>query len=369
MKAFWHYYVLTFQRIFGNSSVLVTLVLSVVFYSFFYPAAYQSQQGGLLPVVVVDESPSQLSARLINAVEKSDNVQVIAVVAQFDEATAMLKRQEADAIVFLPANMEHSLRQGGEGLGIYVSTAYFLRTKQIVAGVVGSMAAVANDYLERFTNASAYKPEQLIHPLPLFNPLSGYGSYIVPAVAPLIIHQTILLGLSMLVAGWRENGWRLRCGEFAGMLGSVLTIGCLGCLYLFGFTFWFNDYPRAGNFGLMLCAIPVFVLAVIGLALVLASYLDMAERSGHLLVVTSVPLFLLSGVAWPLQAMPAWLAGVASLLPSTVGINTFVRLNQMGVNTADVVWQLLYLGVVALGLNVWAYKRLRQAPVSNKGCE
>ena len=108
MNAFWHYYVLTFKRIFGNGSVLVTMVLSVVFYSFFYPAAYQSQQGGLLPVVVVDEAHSQLSARLINAVEKSDNVQVIAVVAQFDEATAMLKRQEADAIVFLPANMGSS---------------------------------------------------------------------------------------------------------------------------------------------------------------------------------------------------------------------------------------------------------------------
>ena len=73
------------------------------------------------------------------------------------------------------------------------------------------------------------------------------------------------------------------------------------------------------------------VLAAIGLALVLASYLDMAERSGHLLVFTSVPLFLLSGVAWPLQAMPAWLAGFSSSLPSTVGINTFVRINQMGV--------------------------------------
>ena len=364
MNAFWHYYVLTFKRIFGNGSVLVTMILSVVFYSFFYPAAYQSQQGGLLPVVVVDEAPSQLSARLINAVEKSENVEVVAVVSQFSDATSMLKQQQADAIVLLPAHMENNLRQGGEGLGVYVSTAYFLRTKQIAAGLVGSMASVVNEYLARFSSASAYKPEQLIHPLPLFNPLSGYGSYIVPAVAPLIIHQTILLGLSMLVAGWRETGWRLREGEFAGMVGSVMTIGCLGCLYLFGFMFWLNDYPRAGNFSLMLIAIPLFVLAAIGLALVLASYLDMAERSGHLLVFTSVPLFLLSGVAWPLQAMPAWLAGFSSSLPSTVGINTFVRINQMGVTGSDVVWQLVYLGLVGMGLNAWAYLRLRQAPHS-----
>ena len=77
----------------------------------------------------------------------------------------------------------------------------------------------------------------------------------------------------------------------------ALTIGTLGCLYLFGFTFWLNDYPRGGNFFGMLCAVPIFISAVIGLAFFIASYLDTSERAGHLIVFSSVPLFLLSGTA------------------------------------------------------------------------
>lgn len=45
--------------------------------------------------------------------------------------------------------------------------------------------------------------------MPLFNTLSGYGSYIFPAVASLIIHQTIVLGLAMLVASYREQHEKL----------------------------------------------------------------------------------------------------------------------------------------------------------------
>jgi hypothetical protein len=35
------------------------------------------------------------------------------------------------------------------------------------------------------------------------------------------------------------------------------------------------------------------------MAMLLASYLDISERAGHLIVFTSIPLFLLSGAAWP----------------------------------------------------------------------
>ena len=38
----------------------------------------------------------------------------------------------------------------------------------------------------------------LIHQSALFNPLSGYGSYIFPAVAPIIVYQTIVLVLPCL---------------------------------------------------------------------------------------------------------------------------------------------------------------------------
>jgi ABC-2 type transport system permease protein len=54
--------------------------------------------------------------------------------------------------------------------------------------------------VEKFGNISHFSPAISIHQTPLFNTMSGYGSYIFPAIAPLIIHQTIVLGLGMLLA-------------------------------------------------------------------------------------------------------------------------------------------------------------------------
>ncbi|KAF5276380.1 hypothetical protein FQR65_LT16373 [Abscondita terminalis] len=147
-------------------------------------------------------------------------------------------------------------------------------------------------------------------------------------------------------------------GQLGPSFLAALTIGCLGCFYLFGFTYWLNDYPRGGNFWGMLFAVPIFISCVIAMAMVLASYLDISERAGHVIVFTSIPLFLLSGAAWPLAAMPHWMQAFAHILPSTQGINLFIQLNQMGVPTFIVIPKLIYLGSLFAILMIWAYLRL-----------
>ena len=61
--------------------------------------------------------------------------------------------------------------------------------------------------------------------------------------------------------------------------------------------------------------------------MLVGSLVDMPERVGHLIVVTSVPLFLLTGTAWPHAAMPEWMQYLAWILPSTNGVQMFVQLN------------------------------------------
>src|SRR5690606_42146833 len=86
-----------------------------------------------------------------------------------------------------------------------------------------------------------------VRQIPLFNALSGYGSYVFPGVAPLIIHQTILLGLSMLILVYRERKVELNANAFIGMCLAVFTTGSLGCFYLFGCRFWLLVYTCVCN--------------------------------------------------------------------------------------------------------------------------
>ncbi|WP_130802139.1 ABC transporter permease [Acinetobacter ihumii] len=363
MKKFLHYYFETFKNIFKNSSILTTVILSVFFYSFFYPTAYKAEHAESLPIVIVDEEQSVVTSTIIAQVTHSPNVEIKAVTANFLEAQQMVRNQKADGILYLPENLSNSIRRGEVGgIGLYISTAYFLKTKDIGLGLATAIENAIREQAQRFGQISHFRPELSIHQIPLFNTLSGYGSYIFPAVAPLIIHQTIILGLGMLIGGFREHHWRPSAPEFWGIFACFFSIGCLGCFYLFGFIFWLNDYPHGGNFWGMLLAVPIYVSCITALGLFFGSLLDMSERAGHFLVFTSIPLFLLSGIAWPIQAMPLWIQGFTESLPSTHAIQLFIQLNQMGTLSYFILPKLIFLGCAGAIFLIIAYYRLVMHP-------
>ncbi|HBM2653488.1 TPA: ABC transporter permease, partial [Enterobacter hormaechei subsp. hoffmannii] len=75
------------------------------------------------------------------------------------------------------------------------------------------------------------------------------------------------------------------------------------------------------------------------------------------LVFTSIPLFLLTGTAWPIQAMPQWMQIFSALLPSTHAVQLFVQLNQMGVHLSAVMPKLMILMLMTVIFLALAYYR------------
>jgi len=201
MKSLWFYYLQSFKDIVSHGTIFTTLILSVLFYSFFYPTAYQAQQAEALPIIIDDEEQSSLSTRIIGQVAQSPNVEIQAITGNFAEAKQWMESQKADGILLLPDNLSQSLRHGETGgIGLYLSTANFLVTKQIGLGLATSVEQTLADYTE-----TALARSRIFH-LPF---LCIKFLYLIrcPAMAAmsflrlhlLIIHQTILLGLSMLI--------------------------------------------------------------------------------------------------------------------------------------------------------------------------
>ena len=360
INEFLGFYIQAFKDIVKNSSIFTTLIVSVLIYSFFYPTAYKAERAEFLPIVIVDEEQSVVTNQIIDAVSKSPNVEIREITGNFADAEYMVKSHQADGILLLPNNLSNSIRRGETGgIGLYLSATNFLAIQKIGLGLASSLENALAVQIEKFGQASAFSPAISVHQIPLFNTLSGYGSYIFPAVASLIIHQTILLGVCMLIAGYREKQWRPSTTQFWAIASVIFTIGVLGCFYLFGFTLWLYEYPHGGNFWGLMIGVPIYISAVIGLAMFLASFLDMPERAGHVFVFTSVPLFLMSGIAWPHAAMPEWIQLLGNALPSTQGIQMFIKLNQMGVPTSIVMPHLIYLGSFSAICFVLAYYRLK----------
>ena len=194
---------------------------------------------------------------------------------------------------------------------------------------------------------------------PLYNPSEGYGSYVMLAVLMLILQQTLLIGIGMLGGTTRERKrfhflipvGNKRGGTIPIVLGkgaAYLTIYAANTIYVLGIMpKVFNYAHRADPISMVFFMLP-FLLAVIFLAMALASIYRNREHSMLVLVFTSIPFVFFSGISWPYESLPDWIKAIAQLIPSTQGIRGLLKLNFMGAPFSSVWREWLQLWLLAL---------------------
>jgi ABC-2 type transport system permease protein len=110
-----------------------------------------------------------------------------------------------------------------------------------------------------------------------------------------------------------------------------------------------------------------FLLAVIFLGIALSTIFRTREMAMLLLLCTAMPFILVSGFSWPILAMPAWLKNLAMLLPSTTGIDGFMKISILGAELRDVMfnWFFLWcLAAVYFIISVFAMKTIIKKSVN-----
>ncbi len=355
----------TLRDVFSDRSLLSTMVLSVLLYGFYYPLAYTQQAARDLAVIAVDLDGTSISRSVLRAADATREVMLIDQTTSFADARARVERREADGIILIPKNLEASVLRGEPGgIALFLSAANLVRAKAIGNAIAAALGGIVEEAVaERAGMLKIEGPPIRVEERALFNVTGGYGSYVVPGVAEIILQQTLLFGIAMLVGARRRVGtWRTTTAGLAGMAAAFFAIGCVNAFFYYGFMFWFQDYPRGGNFGGLLVAVPLFIGAVTALGLLLGSLFDRRERSMQILAGTSVPVFFLSGLPWPLQAMPPPLDWLAQLVPSTPGVQVMVKLNQMGARIEEVAAELLLLLVLGLVFGTAAWMRFCRDP-------
>lgn len=355
----------TFRTILADSTALMLLIGSAILYSFLYPGAYAGEVPTRMPIAVVDMDHSGASRSLVDKLSALQQAELVARLASPDAALHWIENRQASAVVIVPEGFERHVLRGEQGVvALYGNGAYLLRSSTALAGIGAAMGALGREAAidqARATGAPAPSPLTLIQ-RPLFNTREGYGSTVFPGVTFVIIHQTLLMGLALLAATMRERQGRLAFSP-GGLLGIALAffaIGCANTAYYVGFIFWFQDMPRAaGSIGGLAVAVLLFVGATVAAALAMASFFRTRERPIQLWIITSVPIYFLSGLSWPAEATPGWLTLLARLLPTTPAIHLMVGTNQMGASLADQRMEIANLAILILLYGTIAVIRYR----------
>jgi ABC-2 type transport system permease protein len=366
----WRAFLWTLHSVVFDKGALVPAVGGVLLYCFFYPLPYLPETVHAVPVVVADYDSSPLSRQLRRDLDATQSVSVAGVAATVEEAVPRLQRGEIGGIVAVPKDFYRDVLHGtptgvtamGNGGYIVVDGAVLETTAQVVAETTAPAFAaklvqsgVPPAEVMRLAHAGPLLVKQ-----PLFNTVQGYASYVVPASMGLIVHQLLIISICIVIGTWVEGGrWaigrngQLSVGAFAGLLIGFWVLVFAALLFWIGFVFWYHDLPRAANLPGAIAFSALYALAITGAGIALGCWMGTRERALQFIGGISIPLLFLSGFAFPVESISRPLVILSRVLPSTPGIQGFLKLNQMGASWAEVrpetsnlfLLALLYIGL------------------------
>ena len=376
--SWWQVFRCELKSVYTNSALLLTVFGGVVMYSFLYPLPYSQQLPREQSIVVINLDNTSTSRKLERMVDATPQVQITEHAYSLEDAKALFNQGKVHGILLIPRHFSRDLLLGKSPTLAYAGdAAYFLIYGTVVEGLAtagGTLSAQAKVSRMVMSGKNLVLASQQYSPItlsmqPVFNPTNGYINYIVPAVFVLILHQTLLIAAGLLGGGMNEqrrtnqSGYWQDCSAFdmwsARAVILLLTYLPL-VMYYFGFSFEFYGISRLASISHLFVLIIPFLLAVIGLGMVMGELIPRKELATLIVVLSSLPLVFCAGFVWPTSELPSLLKWLAQLAPSTPAINGFLRVNQMGASFQQIlpyVWHLWGQAAIYGGLAWWLMQR------------
>ncbi len=339
------------KRIFTDPGVVVIFIVATLVYPLLYKAIYWNEQITDVPVAVVDLSQSAESRTFLHHWNASPDIRLTHTCNSIAEAEQLLREQKVHGIVYFPRDFASQLADplGQAHISLYCDMSSFLYMKAIYLSCNQVMLeSMRNIQIDRY-ESMGYGREfswALVQDAPytetaLYNPTGGYGSFLIPAVLVLILHQTLLFGICMLAGTARDDDkvlYRvLGKGRVAGVLRLILgraaayfTIYYALATILLGLLPRLFDIPHIGDIEDILRFIVPYILACIFFSMTVSVFIRNRESGLVLLISTSLIFLFMAGISWPKEMMPAAWRYLSYFIPYTWGAHGFIHINSMG---------------------------------------
>jgi ABC-2 type transport system permease protein len=238
---------------------------------------------------------------------------------------ADLDSGRSQATLEIPPGFARRLERGEDSQVQVVADGSDTNTATLtVAYITGTLATYAGDVQADWYERRGRAPAAInVARAVWYNPALLSRNYVLPGVVALIL-STMVSSLTVLsIAREREIGTLeqimvtpLTTREF--MVGkmvppAVLAFGQAVVVFTIS-VLWFQVPFRGSVFFLALCIIP-FVIATLGLGLLISSIARTQQQAQLLNFFNNLPQSLLSGFIFPIATMPAWARGVSAFIP------------------------------------------------------
>lgn len=353
-----------FKLFFNNKVLRILFIGAPILYGVLIGAVYQKGKITDLPIIVVDQDNSPMSAKFIDMLEENESVEVAEVLPSLFGVKDKAIDLEATVIVDIPKDFASDIQQNRlPEISIFVDASNTLTSNTALMAVnVVAMTMKAGIQIEsqmkkgvpEYVASQNYEPfkttiiKQSIRS-------GNYLYFMLPGVLLTVFQQVLLLGLALTFAAEYENGTFTELVEKMpnafGMLAVkiipylLMSVGII--LMYWGFSKYYNMII-GGALGAFALSTLVFILAVCGIGVLVSIILPDQLKATEVLMVVATPSFILSGFTWPLSQMPIWVQTIADLIPLTHYLKIFrlLYLNHAGIS--HIYQPLISMGIIAV---------------------
>lgn len=305
-----------------------------------------------LPVAVVDQDHSSASRMLTRQLDATSKVKTVQY-ENLADAEHDLALRQLFAVIIMPVDLEKKILAGQNiVIPVYGDATNRLANGQIQQDVLAAYQSILTQYNSDLLLRNGFSERQasvVLSPmvgqtLDLFNPGISFAAIIFPGLLVMLLQHSLLIA-SVRVSIVLNSGpsGKPAIPAFLGGISALIPVWLFLSIVLFVLWPWILGYRQTASIPEILLLTFPFLLAVLGLGKLVTECLRSVELIYLTLAFLTTPVFYISGTIWPLQAMPAWVRGISSMLPSTWATKAIAGVNQMGLPFRDVGGDILML--------------------------
>ncbi len=330
--------------VFRDQGVVIFFLLLNAAYPVLYALIYNPEVVRNERVVVVDDTRSQLSREIVRRLDATQEIAIAGYAANMQEAQDAMHRKECYGILHIPREFGQNVGRGDQGhLSLYCDMSVMMRYKAMFTALSNVTQTMGNERMAMRVEPVVSMSGAIVEnrQVPVGNPAMGIASTVLLFILPLVLQQSMILGIAMLHGGSierrRRNGGRdpmaIEASPGATIVGKMMChqiVYVIPVIYVLHYIPLMFGFPQNGNFLHIICLAVPFVIAVSFMGQTLSAVVNERESVFLLFVFSSVVFVFLTGVSWPRYLMSRlwWLVG--DCVPSTWMVNGYVLMQTNG---------------------------------------
>lgn len=285
-----------------------------------------------------------------------------------DEARQKVTDGSASAVIIFPENFTQDAMMATKNPSSGTRAEIIIQGDDTITNIKNAILKTVSDALTDTMSEEGVNPALKITSEPIYGQDAEFIDFFVPGILAFVVYLLTTILTLITFVGERANGTLERVlaspvteGEV--VTGYAITFGTLGILQvalLLVIAILVFNIIVVGNVLLAFLAVAILAVTCQALGILLSSLAKRPEQAIQFFPFVVLPAFLLSGVFWPLQAIPEWLRPFSYLVPPTYAVEACraVMLKGWGL---DKIWPdlaaLVLFAILFLGLAVWSLKR------------